>query len=94
MDQGMTVYAVRFGTTLARRYLAPGRSEGEPGKGWRSFVWVKDIQRAELFSSQVSAEAFAIENLGHALWDVVIAPGRGIPTDDLGGTPAAIRLAA
>ncbi len=91
----MSAFVVRFGAGLtARRFLAPARTEGETVNGWRPFVWVKNIQVAEIFGSQEAAAAFATKTLGHDRWEVVPAPSRGIPTDDLGGTPAAIRLAA
>lgn len=87
-------FAIRFGAGKARRYLAHAQTEGAHAKGWRPFVWVKDIERAETFGSEASAQDFGRANLVHERWDVVIAPSRGIPTDDLGGTPAAARIAA
>lgn len=91
----MTAYVVRFGAGLrARRFLAQADTAGDIANGWRPLVWTKDIQRAEIFSSEEKAAAFARESLGHDRWTVVVAPSRGVPTDDLGGTPAAIRMAA
>lgn len=91
----MSTFVVRFGAGVtARRYLAHARTEGAPANGWRRFVWVKDIQVAEIFGSHEAAARFATEALGHDRWEVVPAPTRSVPTDDLGGTPAAIRLAA
>lgn len=91
----MTAFVVRFGAGLsARRYLAHADTAGDTANGWRPLIWVKDIQRAEIFGSEESASAFAREALGHDRWSVVVAPSRGVPTDDLGGTPAAIRMAA
>lgn len=88
------VFVVRFGAGKARRYLARAETTGAHQAGWRPFVWVDDIQRAELFSSSQTASDYALANLGHAEWEVGVAPSRGVPTDDLGGTPAAVRLAA
>lgn len=91
----MSAFVVRFGAGLtARRYLAAPINRGECGNGWRPFVWTKDIQVAEIFSSEESAATYARHALGHDRWSVVVAPYRGVPTDDLGGAPAAIRLVA
>ncbi|MBX9719289.1 MAG: hypothetical protein K2Y56_11570 [Methylobacterium sp.] len=87
-------YVVRFGAGKARRYLAQASTAGDLRQGWRPFVWTKDISRAEKFSSSGSARSYALDTLGHALWDVSIAPPSGSPTGDLGGTPAAARIAA
>ncbi|GJE29791.1 hypothetical protein [Methylobacterium organophilum] len=87
-------FVVRFGAGSARRYLAQSAVRDEPESGWRRFVWTKDIQAAEIFLSEVGAMTFARSVLGHNRWSVVPAPPRGIPTDDLGGTPAAMRVAA
>ncbi|GEP00531.1 hypothetical protein [Methylobacterium haplocladii] len=90
----MAAFAIRFGAGRAVRYLTLPDTVGEHAKGWRPFIWAKDIQRAELFSSEESAGAYAREHLGHDRWAVVVAPSRGIPTDDLGGSPVAMRMAA
>lgn len=87
-------YVVRFGAGTARRFLALADGEGATENGWRPLIWTKGMARAEKFGSIESAEAFALKRLGHNRWDVVIAPSYGIPTDDLGGTPAAMRMAA
>lgn len=91
----MTAFVVRFGAGLtARRFLAHADTAGDIVNGWRPLVWTKDIQRAEIFGSEEAATTFARQKLGHDRWAVVVAPSRGVPTDDLGGTPAAIRMAA
>ncbi|WP_066922943.1 hypothetical protein [Methylobacterium sp. CCH5-D2] len=87
-------YVVCFGSGRLRRYLARPDAEGSRAKGWRPFTWTKDIARAEKFGSPEKACAFAAEHLPHDQWDVGVAPPHGLPTDDLGGTPAAVRMAA
>lgn len=87
-------YAIRLGAGSARCYLAHADDTGRAENGWRQLVWTKDMARAEKFASIEAAEAFAHERLEHDRWQVVIAPSYGLPTDDLGGTPAAIRMAA
>ena len=71
------VYAIRFGAGRAVRYLAKAETFGDRAKGWRPFVWVKDIQRAELFSSEESARAYGRDHLGHDRFQIVVAPSRG-----------------
>lgn len=88
------LYVVRFGAGTARRFLARADGQGETASGWRSFVWTRDLGRAEKFGTAAGAREFALTALGHGMWDVGVAPPRGLPTDDLGGTPAAIRMAA
>lgn len=88
------VHVVRFGAGKARRYLAQAETAGDRENGWRPFVWTKDLGRAEKFSSAESARAFAQKALGHTEFQVGVAPSSGLPTDDLGGTPAAIRVVA
>lgn len=87
-------YVVRFGAGKARRFLAQASTAGDHAKGWRTFIWTKDIARAEKFSSGEAARSFALKALGHALWEVAVAPPSGLPTNDLGGTPTAVRLVA
>ena len=87
-------HVVCFGSGRLRRYLARPDAEVSHAKGWRPFIWTADVGRAEKFSSAKKAEAFAAEHLPHNEWTVTIAPPRGLPTGDLGGTPAAMRLAA
>lgn len=88
------LFVVRFGAGRACRYLARAETKGMDENGWRPFIWVKDIARAEKFGSRRSAETFAREALGHSQWDVGMAPPQGLPTGDLGGSPAAMRAAA
>lgn len=88
------VYAVRFGAGTARRYLAHADTAGDIVDGWRPFIWTKSVERAEKFGSAAAARAFAVERLGHSHFDVALVPGRGMPTGDLGGSPAAMRMAA
>ncbi|KQO78134.1 hypothetical protein ASF36_13960 [Methylobacterium sp. Leaf90] len=88
------VYAVRFGSGTARRFLAHADTAGDAASGWRPLIWTKSVERAEKFDSTAAARTFAQERLGHSHFDVAIVPGRGLPTDDLGGSPAAMRVAA
>ncbi|MFB0491291.1 hypothetical protein ABIE45_003877 [Methylobacterium sp. OAE515] len=88
------VHVVRFGAGSARRYLAQAGTAGERENGWRPFVWTKDLARAEKFSSAQAARTYAQNALGHTEFDVGVAPTSGLPTDDLGGTPAAMRAVA
>lgn len=88
------VHVVRFGAGTAKRYLAQADASGERENGWRPFVWTKDLARAEKFASAESARAYAQKVLGHTQFQVGVAPASGWPTDDLGGTPAAVRQAA
>ncbi len=90
-----TAFAIAFGPPTARRYLTPAETPEQPeATGWRPFIWVKDVERAEKFGSEEAAWTWALCNLPHGDWTVVVAPSRGIPTDDLGGTPAAVRMVA
>lgn len=88
------VHVVRFGAGTVRRYLAQAETTGERENGWRPFVWTKDRARAEKFSSAQAARTFAQDALGHTEFNVGVAPTTGLPTDDLGGTPAAVRAVA
>ncbi|WP_267355667.1 MULTISPECIES: hypothetical protein [unclassified Methylobacterium] len=88
------VHVVRFGFGRFKRYLAQAETTGAHENGHRPFVWTKDLSRAEKFSSADRARAYAQQHLGHAQFDVGVAPWRGLPTDHLGGSPAAIRMAA
>lgn len=90
----MPVYAIRFGRGTARCFLAQASTQGERPNGWRPFVWTKDLGRAEKFSDQDAAQTFGLAALKHDRFDIVIAPSYGRPTDDLGGTPVAMRAAA
>lgn len=90
----MTAFAVYFGAGARRRYLAHAETEGDPANGWRPLVWTKDSGRAEKFGSAQAARDFALRHLPHAQFSVGVVPGRGLPTDDLGGSPAAMRVAA
>ena len=89
----MSAYGIAFGPTNARRYLSVPTSEGSHAKGWRPFVWTKDRAAAEKFGSAHAADDFGRTHLPHSTWEVVIIPSSGIPTGDLGGTPAAVRAA-
>lgn len=88
------VHVVRFGVGRFRRYLAQAETVGAHENGHRPFVWTKDLAWAEKFSSAQSARAYAQKALGHTEFVVGVAPWRGLPTDDLGGTPVAISAAA
>lgn len=90
----MTAFAIYFGVGARRRYLAQAETAGDPANGWRPLVWTRDAARAEKFGSAEAARAFAVEHLGHAQFNIGIVPGGGLPTGDLGGTPAAMRAAA
>jgi hypothetical protein len=91
----MTAYAIAFGRREKRLYLTENRVPQAPERsGWQRYVWTTDRKDAELFGSEDSARKFAAANLNHALFEVVVVPPTGLPTGDLGGTPAAIRLAA
>ena len=87
-------HVVRFGAGKARRYLAQATTAGNHEQGWRPFVWTKDLARAEKFSSAEAARIFALGALGHAQWEIGIAPPSGRPNNNLGGSPVAIRVAA
>ena len=89
-----TIFVVRFGAGRSIRYLAHARSEGLPENGWRPFVWTKDISLAEKFNCEQSARSYAAAALRHEKFQVVIAPPHGRPTDDLGGSPVAMLMAA
>lgn len=90
----MTAFAIYFGAGARRRYLAHAKTAGDPANGWRPLVWTKSADRAEKFGSADAARTFAVERLGHAEFSVGVVPGRGLPTDDLGGSPVAMRIAA
>ena len=90
----MTAFAIYFGAGARRRYLTHAETEGDTANGWRPLVWTRDAARAEKFGSADAARSFAVERLGHSLFSVGAVPGRGLPTDDLGGSPVAVRAAA
>lgn len=88
------MHVIRFGVGRFRRYLAQADSVGAHENGHRPFVWTKDLARAEKFNSAESARAFGHKHLGHTEFEVGVAPSFGLPTDDLGGSPVAVRVAA
>ncbi|SOR27150.1 conserved protein of unknown function [Methylorubrum extorquens] len=88
------VYAVRFGAGTSRRFLAHSDTAGDNANGWRPLIWTKSVERAEKFGCAADAHAYALKHLGHSLWEVGVVPSRGLPTDDLGGSPNTLRVAA
>lgn len=89
----MNAYAIYFGVGARRRYLAHADTAGDIANGWRPLVWTRDTARSEKFGSAEAARTFAADHLGHAQFSIGIVPGGGLPTGDLGGTPAAMRAA-
>jgi hypothetical protein len=88
------VHVVRFGAGTARRYLAQADTPCGRVGDRRPLIWVRGFDRALKFASAPEARAFALNGLGHGLWEIGVAAPSDVPADELEGSLAAIRAAA
>lgn len=56
-------------------------------------VWVRGFDRALKFASAQEARAFALNGLGHSLWQIGVAAPSDVRADELAGSLAAMRAA-